>query len=45
IEKHIKKSLRLKEYKDEEFESIIEGNKMLMEGAHPLEVFKYNTKK
>ncbi|CAG8818818.1 38099_t:CDS:1, partial [Gigaspora margarita] len=45
IEKYTKKSLRSKDYKDEEFESIIEGNKMLMEGVHPLEVFKHNTEK
>ncbi|CAG8855346.1 34802_t:CDS:2, partial [Gigaspora margarita] len=45
IEKYTKASLRLKEYKNEEYELIIEGNKMLMEGAHPLEVFKHNAKK
>ncbi|CAG8827253.1 1335_t:CDS:1, partial [Gigaspora margarita] len=45
IEKHTKKLLKSKEYKNEEYESIIEENKMLMEGVHPLEVFKYNAKK
>ncbi|CAG8817892.1 16299_t:CDS:1, partial [Gigaspora margarita] len=45
IEKYAKASLRLKEYKNEEYESIIEGNKMLMEGAHSLEVFKHNAEK
>ncbi|CAG8848688.1 30809_t:CDS:1, partial [Gigaspora margarita] len=45
IKKYTKKSLRSKDYKDEEFELIIEGNKMLMEGVHPLEVFKHNAEK
>ncbi|CAG8796233.1 3949_t:CDS:2, partial [Gigaspora margarita] len=45
IEKHTKKSLRSKDYKNKEFESIIEGNKMLMEGVYPLEVFKHNAEK
>ncbi|CAG8799404.1 1233_t:CDS:2, partial [Gigaspora margarita] len=45
IEKYTKVLLRSKEYKDEEYESIIEGNKMLIEGAHSLEVFKHNAEK
>ncbi|CAG8849926.1 7293_t:CDS:1, partial [Gigaspora margarita] len=45
IEKYTKKSLRSKDYKDEEFESIIEENKILIEGVHPLEVFKHNAEK
>ncbi|CAG8834676.1 35440_t:CDS:1, partial [Gigaspora margarita] len=45
IEKYTKVSLRSKKYKDKEYESIIEGNKMLIEEVHPLKVFKRNAKK
>ncbi|CAG8523653.1 32857_t:CDS:2 [Gigaspora margarita] len=45
IKKYTKASLRSKEYKDKEYKSIIEGNKMLMEEAYTLEVFKHNAKK
>ncbi|RIB24503.1 hypothetical protein C2G38_2168352 [Gigaspora rosea] len=33
------------EYKNEEYEAIVEGNKMLVNGATPLEVFKHNVEK
>ncbi|CAG8745975.1 5421_t:CDS:2 [Gigaspora rosea] len=45
IEKHTKISLRPEEYKNEEYEAIVEGNKMLLNGATPLEVFKHNVEK
>ncbi|RIB09476.1 hypothetical protein C2G38_2044291 [Gigaspora rosea] len=45
IEKYTKISLRLEEYKNEEYEAIVEGNKILVDGATLLEVFKYNVEK
>ncbi|RIB02223.1 hypothetical protein C2G38_2228409 [Gigaspora rosea] len=45
IEKYTKISLRPEEYKNEEYEAIVEGNKLLVDGATPLEVFKHNLEK
>ncbi|CAG8786760.1 17007_t:CDS:2, partial [Gigaspora rosea] len=45
IEKHTKTLLRPEEYKNEEYEPIVEGNKLLADGATPLEVFKHNLEK
>ncbi|RIB03797.1 hypothetical protein C2G38_2286557 [Gigaspora rosea] len=35
----------LEDYKLQEYEAIVEGNKMLVDGATPLEVFKHNLEK
>ncbi|CAG8753119.1 10326_t:CDS:2, partial [Gigaspora rosea] len=45
IEKHTKISLRPEEYKNEKYESIVEGNKMLIDGATLLKVFRHNIEK
>ncbi|RIB11108.1 hypothetical protein C2G38_2042943 [Gigaspora rosea] len=35
----------LEDYRLQEYEAIVKGNKMLVDGAIPLEVFKYNVEK